>query len=39
MATRPGREMLAAAKLEVPAEVADDLASFAVEVGGLDGLA
>lgn len=37
IAARPGLELLAAAKLEMSAEVADDLANIAVEVGGLDG--
>lgn len=37
IATRPGLELLASAKLEIPAEVADDLANIAVEMGGLDG--
>lgn len=37
VAARPGLELLALAKLEIPAEMADDLANIAVEVAGLDG--
>ncbi|TFC07985.1 DUF6882 domain-containing protein [Cryobacterium mannosilyticum] len=37
IATRPGLELLAEAKLQMPAEVADDLANIAVGIGGLDG--
>jgi hypothetical protein len=37
IATRPGLQMLQDAKLQIPAEFADDLANVAVEVAGLDG--
>lgn len=37
IATRPGLQLLEEAKLQIPAEFADDLASVAVEVAGLDG--
>ncbi|WP_374976652.1 DUF6882 domain-containing protein [Microbacterium trichothecenolyticum] len=37
IATRPGLQLLHDAKLQIPAEFADDLANVAVEVAGLDG--
>lgn len=37
IATRPGLQLLDDAKLQIPAEFADDLANVAVEVAGLDG--
>ena len=37
VAARPGLELLAQAKLEIPVEVADDLANITVELAGLDG--
>lgn len=37
IATRPGLQLLEDAELRIPAEFADDLASVAVEVAGLDG--
>ncbi|SFR82936.1 hypothetical protein SAMN05428970_2703 [Agromyces sp. CF514] len=36
-AARPGFELLAQAKLEIPVEMADDLANITVELAGLDG--
>lgn len=37
LAIRPGLQLLAAPKLQVSAETADDLANIAVEAGGMDG--